>query len=224
MSKIWDMKEINALNLNLEELNKLFPNQINEETKVILKKIFHNTEKSWISNVSRFPNKIIKYLLICETPPLNGTYFYSGANTRLFTTVWKTFFIDPICVNPNNAYQCLADKGFLLIDTLPYAMNYKTANRKNPVYDELIQKYLHWWINKLNSNFIFAPDLKIAFGFKLNGLSVIKGNGGSICLHGRHYKLNSCQIVAYKNHRWQPSTLKLGTIFQNLSKQKCTRC
>ncbi len=217
------MEEFDLFNENLEELEKLFPNQVSAQKWKELRKIFDDTENYWNTNIKRFRGKKIKYLLICEAPPSTGKYFYIGANTPLFKLVWKTFYSNPASPNQNDAYKCLADLGFLLVDTLLFTMNY-TRLRKKPAYDALIKSCLPWWINKLNSNFTFAPDLKIAFGFKLNAQSLIKATGGTVCLGGKNYKIHNGQIAADKNHRWQPSTANLERIFQIASKQICHRC
>lgn len=210
------MDEFDALfNKNFKELKILFPNKLNSQTRSELKRLYNKTETDWKVNIGRYSNKKeIKYLLICEAPSKTGAYFYSNTKTSLFTKVWNTFFINPVCSNQNNAYQCLANEGFLLIDSLPFAMKYTSSQRKKDAYSNLVKNCLPWWLNKLNNNFTFANDLKIAFGFKLNAMCIINTTNGSICLGGINHIINCSQIAADISHRWQPSTANLQNIFK----------
>lgn len=219
---------------NLFLLKELFPNQIDATKEGELRKIFHDTESSWSKNLTRFKVKEIKYLLICEAPPESGKYFYNNFERPLFTTVWKTFFDSPKCVNSEDAYKCLANEGFLLIDTLPYSMDYSQNRkiRKSEVYKKLIKECLPWWLEKLNNNFNFAPvgNLKIAFGFKLNAETIINETNGKISLKTKilkgsklkEYKIDNNQIVADGLIKWQPSIKLLENTFDTAkSKKNC---
>lgn len=209
----------------LHLLKNLFQNQINVPKEQQLRNIFDTTENFLYNNLKRFSNREIKYLLICEAPPETGNYFYNNYKKTLFTTVWNTFYSNPVCSNHDDAYKCLADVGFLLVDTLPYAMDYsinQKIRKNNSSYDALIKACLLWWINKLNSNFIFAPDLKIAFGFKLNAQSLIKATGGTICLGAKDHPLTPNMIAA--SGAGQPTIANLERIFKIASKQICHRC
>jgi len=72
-------------------------------------------------------------------------------------------------------------------------MNYSTPNntRGTQAYDDLISACRNWWINELDKNFKFAApnDLKIAFGFRKNAISILKGLK-QITLNGMQYVLS----------------------------------
>jgi hypothetical protein len=197
-----------------DKLEKLFPNQINDIERKALKQAYKDIEHNWETNCP--PKRTeIKYLLICEAPPANGKYFYSGIKTNLLTTVWKTFF-DDSPKDINKAYHCFAKIGFLLVDTLPYAMNYN-GHRNNPEYYELIVSCLDWWIKKLNNNFTFSDDLKIAFGFNNNALNVIIALNSKICLNqNKNKKFHTiCPNCISATSAGQPSRNKLKSIFNS---------
>ena len=213
-----------TFNEHFEKLNDIFSKKHNiPQQRPDLTNIHQNTEKSWKANIHRYPGeKLIKFLLICEAPPITGKYFYSDVNTYLFKQVWKAFFTNPVCPNPNDAYQCLADRGFLLIDTLPFPVKYQSRHRKKPAYYNLISVCLPWWLNKLNSNYKFDFNLKIAFGFKLNALSIIKASNGRIHLNGVPHPLSSNMIA--KSGSGQPTASILSSKFGITSKSHCHKC
>lgn len=163
------------------------------------KKIFENTQNKWKKNaVERLKGVKIQYLLICEAPPCSGEYFYSGKKSKLLSIIWKTFFEDKYEV-PDDAYQKLAEIGFLLIDTLPFALNYSFPKgiRSEEEYLALIVHYKDWWIKELNNNFSFElPDkLKIAFGFRKNAEAILKATNNVIILKGNEYTISDNNIV-----------------------------
>ncbi len=218
---------------NLEKLQNLFPS-INPIEIDALRKNFLLTEKYWNYNLGCFVRKqnypirrftkeiVIKYLLICEAPPSSGNYFYKSTNIGLFKTVWKTFFLNDVCKNPEDAYWCLLDRGFLLIDTLPYSMIYTSRDRHKIEYADLVKTCLPYWLNKLDRYVSFSPDLKIAFGFKLNGLSVIKACNQVLPLNSRNYQISESKIAA--SGSGQPTTKILEQIFETqTSKQSCCK-
>jgi len=156
------------------------------------KSLYNSTRSMWQKNaVTPLSGKEVKYLLICEAPPSTGKYFYSGKNSTFLTNVWKAFFNDKL-LDLSLVYKDLADEGFLLVDTLPYAMNYSTPNntRGTQAYDYLISACRNWWIDELDKNFKFAcpNELKIAFGFRKNAISILKGPK-QITLNGLQYVL-----------------------------------
>jgi len=216
------MNDPDIFSVNLTELKKLFP-QLKTDDIIKIKKLFNDSEAYWNTNLSRLNKIEIKYLLICEAPPSSGNYFYKNAGDYLFKQVWKCFFGNqPICTNPNNAYQCLANIGFLLIDTLQYPVTYKKL-RKKPAYLNLIQSYHPIWVNKLNTNFTFSSDLRIAFGFKLNSHAVISASGGSVTLGGIPRPLTPNLIAA--TGAGQPSSTILPQKFRiNWGTSVCKTC
>jgi len=189
---------------NLKDLDELHDLSVSDIDDIMER--FSSAEDKWELNRKRYnksqgktegiSTSCIKYLLICEAPPVSGEYFYKNPTGNLFTSVWRTFFSDrPICSNPDDAYQCLADIGFLLVDSLPFPVKYSTKDRKALAYQKMINDYLSVWVMKLDSNFTFCDDLKIAFGFKLNAHAILKAAPSGIMLSGKQRPFNSDMIA-----------------------------
>jgi hypothetical protein len=208
------MKDINVFNENLYLLEKLFPEEYNDSLEENKRKLFNETETSWENNIRRFTNNSINYLLLCEAPPDSGDYFYTNYKKPLFNKVWQTFFDIPQCDNDEDAYKSLADIGFLLLDSVPYSMDYSTGRKRyKPEYETLILNSLKWWQKKLNDNFVLSENTIIAFGFKLNAEKVIKVTDGVLQINNEPHILHKDNIVADRKQNWQPSIKNLKSVF-----------
>lgn len=214
-------------------LDDLFPDLNIPEIEAILQRLA-SSEEYWEINRKRYNNVkgkteengtlCIKYLLICESPPVSSKYFYKQPAGELFTSVWRTFFADkPICSNSNDAYQCLADIGFLLVDSLPFPVKYLTKDRKKSAYQNMINNYLNIWEQKLNSNFTFCADLKIAFGFKLNAYAILKAAPNGIMLSGIQRPFSS-RMIATDGTGYKPSSIYLAHKFGLINTFNCSNC
>jgi len=192
----------NIFNNNLHLLENLFGKNLIAERRNRLLEIFKNTEQSWYNNLDRIKNKKIECLLIAEAPPWseNGTprYFYNKIESSYHKRIWKTFFpFKAIPTDNEQAFNMLIDNKFLLIDSLPYAMNYK-GKRNNENYQKLVKECICWWKEKLTDEKIgFTENVKISFAFKVNGNSIIKALNGRILLQNTQtIELNKELIAA----------------------------
>jgi len=182
----------------LQILKDLFGNEFIETRLKTLNKIFEASESYWNKNLKYIfeKNIKIKYLLICEAPPYCNIrakeevkYFYNPDNTSVpqsyLEAVFNTFY--PHLRRYRAQYTAeekqiklnkIADKGFLLIDSLPFAMNYSDPNniRDNEAYKKLIKSCTEsYLIKKLTkSNIPWKGKVKIAFSVYRNGREVIK--------------------------------------------------
>lgn len=210
-------------------MNPIFENNISLLEKVIgknqvteqinrLKYIFENTENCWSKNLDRFENQKIKYLLICEAPPYSETeipiYFYNQFDLNFNKIVWKTFF--PNKKFPKNSeeyYQKLADAGFLLVDNLPFPIQYTSAQRKKSAYKKLLLNSFEWFLQHLKQEKLkISKDVKIAFGFKLNAIQFIELTEGKLLLtEKREVLYNRDNICA--NDAGYPDSNKLSKIY-----------
>lgn len=214
----------------LADLKQLYPKKTTKEIEH-LRELFFNAEKYWEFNLGRFGREqklpiqretkqiVVKYLLICEAPPESGEYFYKSTDGYLFKQVWYTFFVNDVPDNQDDAYLALLKKGFLLVDTLPYSLKYKSKDRKKPEYETLVKSYLPVWLAKLNRIRI-SPNVKIAFGFKLNSESVLRACNYQLTLNGVKFELDSSNIAA--SGSGLPTSDRLSTIFGTInSKDRC---
>lgn len=166
-----------------------------------LREIYQSTETSWLKNLDRLADKKVRNILIAEAAPWSdsGTprFFYNQIESNYHQRIWRAFF--PYTLIPSDtetAFNMLADKGFLLIDTIPFSMSY-SGKRNHSDYFGIIANSLGWWTEKLNSDKLnFANKVNVAFAFKVNGLSVIKATGGQLKLKDRQTIKLTEKIIA----------------------------
>jgi hypothetical protein len=164
-------------------------------------------------NLKRFKkDKPIKYLLLAEAPPWTEhgeevRYFYSTFHTLKGSwckSIWSAFC--PSEKPPDVieiALTQLAEQRFLLIDTLPYAMNYsKLKVRNKPEYKKLVEACLPFLMSKINnSNLIWDNDVKVALAFCLHGKAIIKALPDGLPLSNKPpIKLNEDLIATTCSH------------------------
>lgn len=196
------MVDFKVFDDNLFLLEEIFSKNTIDEKLERLKSIYTNTEESWLRNLEYFQNSEVKYILICEAPPYSETevpiFFYNQCKSNFHKTIWKTFFDDNINdYTQKEIYQKFAQKGFLLIDNIPFPMKYFTIHRKKEAYFQLVKSSLEWALKKIFNNKIkLSKDLKIAFGFKINAIQFIKATNGKIDFKGNILKFDESNIGA----------------------------
>ncbi|MFZ6006477.1 MAG: hypothetical protein ACOYU2_02335 [Nitrospirota bacterium] len=158
-------------------LKDLFGDNINANR---LNEIFQTCEEAWESNLKNFHNSEVKYLLIGEAPPWTEEgkdirYFYKTFDGNWVRRVWYAF--PPSQPPKNNIDECLkqlAKEHFLLIDSLPFAMDY-TTKRNNRKYFDLVKSCSDYLLSKLqNPKINWSENVKVALAFKLNGKALIE--------------------------------------------------
>jgi hypothetical protein len=159
----------------VEKLKQLIPNarigRLNE--------IFNVTEEKWEKNIGRLTayNAKVKYLLIGEAAPYTEEgeevkYFYNEALRPSWRTrVYKAFFKDSNTTDPETQLQAIAQRGFLLIDVLPFSENYSGGRRprNKRQYQDLIELCAgDYFGTKLEYFRIqWDSDVEVAFGIRL---------------------------------------------------------
>ncbi len=142
-----------------------------------LNEIYARCEAAWNRNLDRLRNTDVKYLLIAEAPPWSEndpiSYFYSTFTEPLRHRIWNAFFNEAAPNDVNNALTRLAEKQFLLIDSLPFSMEYKTNHRKKELYVELI-KCCKAFVDEKLKKIKWAEEVKLALAFYKNGEAIIK--------------------------------------------------
>jgi hypothetical protein len=173
----------------MSKLIELFPDAIEPLANILghekldedlprLEEIFKSTELAWKRNLTRFKGKPVKYLLIAEAAPWSTTetpvYFYNELNGSWVSRILKTFFGDHRPISNEDAWDQLAERGFLLIDNLPFALKYNTKIRKGPYYLHLMQASRAHFFKKINcSDIVWGDVTRIALAFKWNGQRMI---------------------------------------------------
>jgi hypothetical protein len=162
-----------------------------------LNKIFIKCEEKWEENLNRLTE--VKYLLIAEAAPWseNGpiNYFYNTFKGPWCNRIWKAFFDETAPNDVNKALKRLAEKQFLLIDSLPFSMKYTSYYRNKPYYSKLVKSCSGYLTEKLDNEKIKrSKNVKLALAFKLNGNAIINAFPNGIDLpNGQTVKL--CQSL-----------------------------
>ena len=173
-----------------------------------LNEIYGACEAAWNRNLYRLRNTDVKYLLIAEAAPWSGgdltQYFYetfdkddNGKPIQWIRSLWKVFYPCPPPNDIEQSLRMLAQSQFLLVDSLPFALSYKSY-RKNPEYRELVLSCSEYLRMKLQCDRInWSNDCKVALAFKLNGLAVIESFPEGITFpNGRNIVLGEANIAA----------------------------
>lgn len=190
-----------------------------------LNEIYAWCEAAWNRNLDRLRNTDVKYLLIAEAPPWSEnnpiSYFYSTFTGPLRNRIWKAFFDEAAPNDVNEALTRLAEKQFLLIDSLPFPMKYNPNHRNNQSYVELIQSCKGILYKKLQE-IKWAKEVKLALAFRKNGEAIINAFPDGIDLpNGQTIKL--CQSLIAADRSGYPNSQKLKDIWcleSNVQKRK----
>lgn len=162
-----------------ELLRKLFPkNHCTLQRIRRLDEILRVTEAKWEGNLQRLSGIKVKYLLIAEAPPWTGSgvvrYFYNTCNGPWVDRIWRTFFDFPKPTDPEKPLKRMAEIGFLLVDSLPFAENF-SDRRSRKIYRQLVKSCSPLLLERINDTRIeWADDVRAALAFKLNGLAVME--------------------------------------------------
>jgi hypothetical protein len=165
-----------------------------------LKYIYDFSENKFLENLERIRKTKVKYLLFGEAPPWTEKgeprYFYSNIDSKLHKSFWKAFFSVSIPPNITEAYQKLAEKQFLLLDSLPFALKYNSRMRSKVIYKEIILEYLTFQLSRINEKIEFDENLKIAFAFRMNGYAIIDSLKGIAKIGDKLIELKEGNIAA----------------------------
>lgn len=189
-----------------------------------LNQIHKTTEEYWVKYLKMIPNQHVKYLIIAEAPPFSSNgkiqyVFNPDSDPRsLLRPICQAFFGEPVYKNIGlpKTLKKLANEGFLLLDSTPFPLNYRTV-RSRSWYNQLIRSTSQTYVTKkLNQNSItFDENIKIAFTVKRNAIQVMEGLGGELRLPGLPQQLNLNQHQIAINGAGYPDGKKLGTIFNS---------
>lgn len=191
-----------VFNKNLPILYHLFGEEIVARKLVRLKEIFNSTELAWENNLGRYHQTPIKHILFAEAAPWSEKgkprYFYNQIESNFHQRIWKAIIsTQPIPIDVEQSYLMLASRGFLLLDTIPYAMDF-SSKRNKYAYFEIIAQSVNWWKLKLaDEKIIFANQVQVAFAFKVNGQKLVEALNGRLKLkNGLTILLNDEMISA----------------------------
>ena len=212
----------NTYEKELEILKDLFSKDYVSNKLDRIEEIYNTSEKFWEEQLTSLPEDGIKYLLIAEAPPWSPegevTYVYNPKSKprTLLRELCKAFLGEPLYkeIGTEETLKRLAAFGLIIIDSLPFAMNYK-SKRYSKKYSELLAHTVNsYMLKKINREDLkWSNDLKIAFAFKINGLTIINAlkDGLSIQKLDKSFSLSENLIVA--NAAGYPDSKKLKEVF-----------
>jgi len=217
------MNDINRKYQNeFEALNRLFG--VDEVQSKInrLNEIHDFTENIWNDYVSGIPEKKIKYLLIAEAPPWSESgrpqYFldHNSRSRSILNAVKKAVFPSSVSskISAQEVLHELSQMGFLIIDSIPFSMNYSQSNKRSTVaYNELVRHSMKGYFKeKINHpSLVWTSNLRIAFTLKRNANTIIDVMDGQITLGKRDYPLSENLIAV--NGAGYPDSNALRRIF-----------
>jgi hypothetical protein len=212
----------------LGKLKELFSKGEIEDKIDRLNKIYNLCEKKWEDNLKRFDkdNKI-KYLLIAEAPPWSEDgkdirYFYNmdecdkSSRTHLLYASWNVLITEKYHKGEypkgegrgEDILNALAKKGFLLIDVLPFAMEYKKREDK---YKELVKACKDLFLDKIKNISdlnLWAKDVKVALSWEKPSMAVIKAFPEGLKISSHKIILTKDMILSHGKQSLDKNKLK----------------
>jgi hypothetical protein len=182
-----------------------------------LGEIHEYTETKWHEYAALLRDDSVRYLLIAEAPPWSPDgppQFLLDPGSRVRTLMRALQHAFPGCegMSPAESLQALALRGFLLIDSIPFAMKYSSRQRASERYDDLVRltatSYLQRKVQE--SGLTWSRDLRIAFSLRLNALSICKAIR-HLSVGGRMHPL-SPQMIAV-NTAGYPDARRLRDVY-----------
>ena len=185
-----------TFNMSIPNLKVNFPDAFNKLIELFkynrierLNEIYIATEEKWELNIKRIVKSgaKIKYVLIGEAAPFSlgeVQYFYNEKlESRWRRIVCKAFAGDGNPHLPELELQMLAERGFILIDVLPFVEEYKPTYRSHRRYRDMIRLCSDcYFYKKLNDPRLqWEPEIKIAFGVLNTCRAVSDVYNNSIC-------------------------------------------
>lgn len=228
----------------LKILKKLFDkDEIKIDEKLErLNTIYSKSEQYWEDYLDMIPNREVKYLLIAEAPPWSEgddvTYVLNpkSKSRSILGPIKKVFLSEDEQSKGNReVLKLLANKHFLIIDTLPFSMNYTKPHykRDRSNYKKLVRlSYTNYFLKKINNSGIkWSEELQVAFSLKNNAKEIIKKSKSKISFINNpaskkrkpqkiDISVNIHQIVANGAGNPDASIIKRVYVFKDQSKNQ----
>jgi hypothetical protein len=181
-----------------------------------LKEIHEYTEARWHEYVLNLREGAVRYLLIGEAPPWSaeGTPQYlldPASRVRTFMRAVRGTFAGAELGSSVDCLRVLAATGFLLLDSIPFAMNY-SAKRATRSYDELIRQTVPSYLQtKIDSSGLrWATDIRVAFAVERNARSILRAIT-HLSVGGRKHLLSPAMVAV--NRAGYPDSSKLQNVY-----------
>jgi hypothetical protein len=181
-------------------------------------------QKAWERNLDRLEGSNVRYLLIAEAAPWTPVgvvrYYYntfdqteSSRPVAWIRATWKALYPEAdVPGKIEDVLNALAGVGFLLIDTMPFAVDYSGVRAK-PQYSELVSACRDYLLKQIYEPHVpWAQTVKVALAFKKNAEALIESFGGRISFpNGADVSLSAENIVATGSGF--PSAARMKTVW-----------
>jgi hypothetical protein len=165
--------------------------------------------EAWKRNLGRCGGRGVRYVLIAEAPPWTPVgvvrYFYNtfdqteaGRPVAWIRATWKAFYPESdVPRKIDDALEALAEAGFLLVDALPFAIDYSRVRGKQE-YSKLVGACHDYLLQQINDPLVsWDQVVRVALAFKKNGEALVETLGGRIGFpNGADVPLSADNIVA----------------------------
>jgi len=199
-------------------LQELFTDETVRERLPRLKEIHGHAELRWRKYVEQLGDRPVKYLLIAEAPPWSPCgsqiqYVLDPlSRSRTLMSALRRAFPAASELPSDKALAEFARQGFLIVDSIPFSMEYTSNKRKSVTYQQLIGATVSAVQEALrSSSFRWSRDLRVAFSVKLNAFAVIRALGGRLDLNSTVLDLSET-LIAVSNAGY-PDGAKLRALF-----------
>ena len=200
-----------------DALRKLFPTRV-DAALPRLREIYNYTEERWHEYAAEIPEGVVRYVLIAEAPPWSsdGTPQFlldPESRSRLLLGALQRVFPQANSKSPADTLKVLAKHGFLLLNSIPFAMDY-SSKRSSPRYDDLLRLTARTYLQaKIDASpLTWSRKMRVAFAFKRNARAIIGACGGQLSFGGNLHTLSTEQIAA--NGAGYPDALKLRNLYE----------
>jgi len=185
----------------LSELRRLFGSDTVDDALPRLKEIYDYTEAKWQAYADQLPDGLVRYVLVAEAPPWSDEgvpqfLLDPASRVRSLMRALRAVFPGAADGSAADALTILARHGFLLLDSIPFAMNY-SAKRSSQRYEALIRLTAKTYLQaKIDASpLTWSPDIRVAFAVKRNACAIISGSGGQLLFAGRPHTISTEQIA-----------------------------
>ena len=208
---------IERFRTELSALRKLFGPASVDAAVPRLREIYDYTEEKWQAYADLIPEGVVRYLLIAEAPPWSddGTPQFlldPASRIRSYMSALRKVFPRASLGSSAETLKVLASHGFLLLDSIPFAMNY-SSKRSSPKYDDLIRLTAKTYLQAkiYASPLTWSPDIRVAFAVKRNACAIISASDGQLSFGGHLHAVSTEQIAV--NGAGYPDARKLRDLY-----------
>ena len=167
-----------------------------------LNQVSEYTEEKWLEYVAGIRARPVKYLLIAEAPPETVDELPAAllpdpeCRPRTLMRAVSSAFFGCRSIDGAVKLAALAERGFLMVDSIPFAVNY-TSHRSRVAYSQLVARTARTYMSAklVLSSLSWSDDLRIAFSVRLNARCVMSALKDVLQLGGREFTLSEDMIA-----------------------------